>query len=103
MREKCDSDVVSAMMSLRGKHASDPGILPSKSYRQGMHVRLPTSFALKLRDERKTKPLLLKPSKMILVPQFLAPMVTTLPIEFTPLDENLRDGRMDRGPMIGID
>lgn len=65
-----------------------------------MHVRLPTSLALKLRDEKFSlmKPLLLKPSKG----DFWSLNATALPIKFTPLDENLDIGERNSNQVIEI-
>lgn len=51
MKEKCDYDIVSAVMLLSGKHALGQIIKPSKSCPNRLHVRLPISLALKFRDK----------------------------------------------------
>lgn len=52
MKEKCDSDVVNAMMLLRGEHASDPGVMPSKSHHHRIHETASLSC---LKTQRRTK------------------------------------------------
>ena len=85
MTEKCDSDIVSNMMLLSGKHALRQIIKPSKSCPNRLCIGLPTSLTLKFKD------------KWGFLMSLKSPIdeATMLPIKPTSLDENLQIGPGD--------
>ena len=80
MTEKGDSDIVSNMMLLSGKHALCQIIKPSKSCPDRLCTGLPTSLPFKFKD------------KWGFLMSLRSPIdeATMLPIKLTSLDENLQ-------------
>ena len=107
MTEKCDSDIVSNMMLLSGKHALRQIIKPSKSCPNRLCIGLPTSLPFKFKDKPTSLTLKFKDKPTSLTLKFkdkwgflmslksLIDEATMLPIKPTSLDENLQIGPGD--------
>lgn len=96
MTEKCDSDIVSNMMLLSGKHALRQIIKPSKSCPNRLCIGLPTSLPFKFKDKPTSLTLKFK-DKWGFLMSLKSPIdeATMLPIKPTSLDENLQIGPGD--------
>ena len=96
MTEKCDSDIVSNMMSLSGKHALGQIIKPFKSCPSRLCTGLPTTLAFKVKDKPASLTLKFKDEWGFLM-SLKSPIdeATMLPIKLTSLDENLQIGPGD--------
>ena len=96
MTEKCDSDIVSNMMLLSGKHALRQIIKPSKSCPNRLCIGLPTSLPFKFKDKPTSLTLKFKDKWGFLMSlKSLIDEATMLPIKPTSLDENLQIGPGD--------
>lgn len=91
MTEKGDSDIVSNMMLLSGKHALCQIIKPSKSCPDRLCTGLPTSLPFKFKDKPTSLTLKFK-DKWGFLMSLKSPIdeATMLPIKLTSLDENLQ-------------
>ena len=96
MTEKCDSDIVSNVMLLSGKHALRQIIKPSKSCPNRLCIGLPTSLPFKFKDKPTSLTLKFK-DKWGFLMSLKSPIdeATMLPIKPTSLDENLQIGPGD--------
>ena len=96
MTEKCDSDILSNMMLLSGKHALRQIIKPSKSCPNRLCIGLPTSLPFKFKDKPTSLTLKFK-DKWGFLMSLKSPIdeATMLPIKPTSLDENLQIGPGD--------
>lgn len=96
MTEKCDSDIVSNMILLSGKHALRQIIKPSKSCPNRLCIGLPTSLPFKFKDKPTSLTLKFK-DKWGFLMSLKSPIdeATMLPIKPTSLDENLQIGPGD--------
>ena len=96
MTEKCDSDIVSNMMLLSGKHALRQIIKPSKSCPNRLCIGLPTSLPFKFKDKPTSLTLKFK-DKWGFLMSLKSPIdeATMLHIKPTSLDENLQIGPGD--------
>ena len=96
MTEKCDSDIVSNMMLLSGKHALRQIIKPSKSCPNRLCIGLPTSLPFKFKDKPTSLTLKFKDKWGFLMSlKSLIDEATMLPIKPTSLEENLQIGPGD--------